>query len=142
MASRLAQHLPSLFGPSRRAAWRLSVVRRALAGAAVLLAVQLAVGAVRPAPSASSSHRPMPKGAVLALPLTAPADHLRDGARVEIYASGQAVPVARGATVVGSSGGDGGQARATVAVAEDDVGRVVQELGAAPPATFVLVAVP
>ncbi len=28
-ASPLAQHLPALFGPSRRAAWRLGVLRRA-----------------------------------------------------------------------------------------------------------------
>lgn len=43
----LATHLPGLLGPSRRAAWRRTVLRRVLAVALVLLALHLATAAVR-----------------------------------------------------------------------------------------------
>jgi hypothetical protein len=42
---RLAEALPALFGPSRRAAWRRFVIRRALAATLVLTGVAVAFSA-------------------------------------------------------------------------------------------------
>lgn len=137
--SRLAQYLPSLFGPSRRAAWRLSVVRRLVALAALLLAVQLAVGATAP-PDETAPSTPT-KGATIALPLASAVD-LPTGSRVTVYAAGRAGPVARRATLVATEPGTTGSPRAQVSVPEEQVGPIVQELGATPPVNFVLVGRP
>lgn len=99
--SRLAQHLPSLFGPSRRAAWRLSLVRRALAAAALLLALQLGLAAARPAASETPAP-PRDEGAAISLPLAAPADHLSPGDEVTVHVPGRAEAVVRDATVLGA----------------------------------------
>lgn len=139
--SRLAQHLPSLFGPSRRAAWRLSVVRRLLALAALLLAVRLAVGATTPPDEATTSPTPT-KGATVVLPLASAVD-LPAGSRVTVYAAGRARPVADRARLVETAApGTTGQPRAQVSVPEGQVGAIVQELGASPRVDFVLVGRP
>ena len=138
--SRLAQHLPSLFGPSRRAAWRLSVVRRLLALAALLFAVQLAVGATAPPDEAAPSTPTT--GATVALPLASAVD-LPTGSTVTVYAAGRASPVARRATLVEAGDpGTTGSPRAQVSVPEEQVGPIVQELGATPRVSFVLVGHP
>ncbi|HIZ98886.1 MAG TPA: hypothetical protein H9805_09975 [Candidatus Janibacter merdipullorum] len=99
--SRLAQHLPSLFGPSRRAAWRLSLVRRGLAAAALLLALHLTLGATRPA-AVEAPSPPRDEGAAISLPLAAPADHLSPGDEVGVYLPGRSSPVVRDARVLGT----------------------------------------
>lgn len=127
-ASALAQHLPSLFGPSRRAAWRLSVARRALAALAILLALHLTLGAVRP-PETAAPRSPAPSGPRLSLPLALPADHLSPGDRVGVYLPGRATPVATGARVVSTSESPSGQIVAEVTMRTADVGPILRDLG-------------
>lgn len=125
--SRLAQHLPSLFGPSRRAAWRLSLVRRGLAAGALLLALHLTLGATRPA-AVEAPTSPRDEGAAISLPLAAPADHLSPGDEVGVYLPGRSEPVVRGATVLGLPE----EAEAPVVrltFRERDVATVVREMG-------------
>lgn len=98
--SRLAQHLPSLFGPSRRAAWRLSLVRRGLSVTALLLALHVGLGAARPTTSVAPGP-PRDEGAAISLPLAAPADHLAAGDTVGVYLPGRSEPLVRDATVLG-----------------------------------------
>ncbi len=102
-SSRLAQHLPSLFGPSRRAAWRLSVVRRALSATAILLALHVGLEAVRPTASGAPAP-PRDEGTAISLPLAAPADHLAAGDAVSVYLPGRTEPLVREATVLGVPG--------------------------------------
>src|SRR5699024_12651010 len=97
--SRLSQHLPSLFGPSRRAAWRLSLVRRGLSAGALLLALHLTLGMTRPDP-AEEPPAPPDDGAALSLPLAAPAGHLAPGDEVGVYLPGRTAPVADAARVL------------------------------------------
>lgn len=140
-SSRLAQQLPSLFGPSRRAAWRLSLVRRALAVAAILLALHLTLGAVRPpaAVPAPAAERPGPE---LSLPLAVPADHLLPGDAVAIYLPGRGTPIATGARIAGTSQTPSGAPMARVTLRRADVDPVLRNMGAGGPAPggFVLVA--
>ena len=51
MTAILAQHLPSLFGPGRRPAWRRTVARRLLALACIALALSTVLGEIGPGPS-------------------------------------------------------------------------------------------
>ncbi|GAA3608897.1 hypothetical protein GCM10022199_10810 [Marihabitans asiaticum] len=51
MTAILAEHLPSLFGPGRRPAWRRTVARRLLALACVALALSTVLGEVGPGPT-------------------------------------------------------------------------------------------
>lgn len=140
IGSRLAQHLPSLFGPSRRAAWRLSVLRRALAAAALLLAIDLAVGAARPSEATRPSTPSTPvSGATVVLPLATSADHVAPGSEVSVYAAGRGRPLTTKATLVEPVGGVDGRPRARVAVRPEDVGEIVQQLGAGQRIDFVLV---
>ncbi|WEV77808.1 hypothetical protein O9K63_14625 [Janibacter cremeus] len=124
--SRLAAHLPSLFGPSRRAAWRLSLVRRGLAAGALLLALHLAVGAARP-PSASPGPRSV-SGPAVTLSLAAPAGHLDPGDTVGVYLPGRARPVVTGATILAASTSAGAAPTVRVAVPADHLGELVQEM--------------
>lgn len=124
--SRLAAHLPSLFGPSRRAAWRLSLVRRGLAAGALLLALHLTLGAVRPpaAPTGQGSAT----GPAVTLPLAAPADHLDPGDAVGVYLPGRADPVVTGATVLSTPASSGAVPTVRVALPTRDVGDLVQQM--------------
>ncbi|WP_435202328.1 hypothetical protein [Janibacter sp. GS2] len=125
--SRLAQHLPSLFGPSRRAAWRLSLVRRGLSACALLLALHLTLGATRPA----VVERPPPprdEGAALALPLAAPAGHLSPGDEVGIYLPGRAEPLVRRAQVLGVSSETGDTPVVRLTLDEEQVGEILREM--------------
>lgn len=124
--SRLAAHLPSLFGPSRRAAWRLSLVRRGLAAGALLLALHLAVGVARP-PSASPEQRSA-SGPVVTLPLAAPAGHLDPGDAVGVYLPGRARPVVTGATILATPASSGAAPTVRVSVPADGVGELVQQM--------------
>lgn len=128
-ASRLARHLPSLFGPSRRAAWRLSLVRRGLSAGALLLALHLALGTAHPPPERESGPS-RPPGPTLTLPLAAPADHLSPGDRVGVYLPGRSDPVVRGARVVGTPEDPAGGDTVSLAVPAGEVGPVLREMGA------------
>lgn len=125
-SSRLATHLPSLFGPSRRAAWRLSLVRRALAAAALLLAGHLALGATDratpPADAAAAS------GPALTLPLAAPADHLRPGDGVGIYLPGRADPIVTHAHVLAVPTTRTGPPTVRLTLGAQDVGELVEQM--------------
>lgn len=125
--SRLAAHLPSLFGPSRRATWRLSILRRGLAAGALLLALHLTLGAARPATGAAPSSSTA-TGPALTLPLAAPADHLDPGDAVGIYLPGQADPVVTGARVLATPQASAAQAAVRVALQSRDVGPLVQQM--------------
>lgn len=126
--SRLAQHLPSLFGPSRRAAWRLSLARRGLAASALLLALHLTLGATRPA-AVEAPAAPEDAGAALSLPLAAPADHLASGDEVGVYVPGDADPLVRGARVLTVPG----EARDTpvvrITLERDEIGPILRQMG-------------
>ncbi|WP_277454268.1 hypothetical protein [Janibacter sp. DB-40] len=124
--SRLAAHLPSLFGPSRRAAWRLSLVRRGLAAGAILLALHLTLGSAR-SPAASPQARTA-SGPVVTLPLAAPAGRLDPGDAVAVYLPGQARPVVTGATVMATPTSSGAVPTVGVSVAATDVGELVQQM--------------
>lgn len=126
--SRLAQHLPSLFGPSRRAAWRLSLARRGLSACALLLALHLTLGATRPA-VVEEAPSPRGEGAALALPLAAPADHLSPGDEVGIYLPGRADPLVRRAQVLAVSDGTGDTPVVRITLDEDQVGPILREMG-------------
>lgn len=125
--SRLATHLPALFGPSRRAAWRLSLVRRCLAAAALLLALHLALGATGRATGASSAP-PDRAGPALTLPLAAPADHLRVGDAVGIYLPGQDAPVVADARVLAVPDPAGAGETVRVSLPPSDVGSLVRQM--------------
>lgn len=139
-ASPLAQHLPALFGPSRRAAWRLGVLRRALAALAILLAIQLALGALAPterlAPSGST-----PTGPELSLPLAMPADHLSPGDRVGVYLPGREEPVVRSARFRGGDEDAAGRSVARITLRDNDIGAILRQMGVdgQPQSGFVLV---
>lgn len=124
--SRLAVHLPSLFGPSRRAAWRLSLVRRGLAAGALLLALHLTIGATRP-PVASPQSRSV-AGPVVNLPLAAPASRLDPGDSVAVYLPGRARPLVTGATVLAIPTSSAAVPTVGVSVAAEDVGRLVEQM--------------
>lgn len=140
-SSRLAQQLPSLFGPSRRAAWRLSLVRRALAVVAILLALHLTLGAVRP-PAAAPAPAAERAGPELSLPLAVPADHLLPGDAVAVYLPGRGTPIATGARIAGTSQAPSGAAMARVILRRSDVEPILRHMGAGGAAQggFVLVA--
>ncbi|MFX4287019.1 hypothetical protein ACQBJO_02470 [Janibacter sp. G349] len=139
-ASPLAQHLPALFGPSRRAAWRLGVLRRALAALAILLAIQLALDALRPSDGATTSPR-SPSGPELSLPLAMPADHLSPGDRVGVYLPGREEPVVRSARFGGTSESTSGQTVARITLSDNEIGRILRHMGVDGPTQggFVLV---
>ena len=126
--SRLAQLFPSVLGPSRRAAWRLSLLRRGLAVGAILLALHLTAGAVRPPspPAAPTAER---EGPELSLPLALPADHLAAGDAVSVYVPGRESPVATGARVSGTSQTPSGLAVARITLRRSDIGPVLRHLG-------------
>ncbi|MGO1166663.1 MAG: hypothetical protein ACTMHL_08600 [Janibacter sp.] len=126
--SRLAQHLPSLFGPSRRAAWRLSLVRRGLSACALLLALHLTLGATRPA-AVEAPSAPRDKGAALTLPLAAPADHLSPGDEVGVYLPGDADPLVRGATVLSVPAETEDTAVVRLTLQQDQIGPILREMG-------------
>lgn len=128
-SSRLAQQLPSLFGPSRRAAWRLSLVRRALAVVAILLALHLTLGAVRP-PAAAPAPAAERAGPELSLPLAVPADHLLPGDAVAVYLPGRGTPIATGARIAGTSQTPSGAAMARVILRRSDVEPILRQMGA------------
>ena len=140
-SSRLAQLFPSVLGPSRRAAWRLSLLRRGLAVGAILLALHLTAGAVRPPspPPAPTTERTGPE---LSLPLALPADHLAAGDAVSVYVPGRESPVARGARLMGTSQTPSGLPVASITLRAQDVGSILRQMGAAgaAPEGFVLVA--
>lgn len=127
LSSRLAQHLPSLFGPSRRAAWRLSLARRGLAAGAILLALHLTVGATTPE-AAEPRTPPRETGAVLSLPLAAPADHLTAGDEVGVYLPGRPDPLVRGATVLDAPAAGDTAPVVRVTVQRAQVGPVLREM--------------
>lgn len=133
--SRLAAHLPSLFGPSRRAAWRLSLVRRALAAGAILLALHLTLGAASPAPVASadptsgSADPTGGSGPALTLALAAPADHLEAGDEVGVYLPGDSDPVIAGARVLSVPTATTGRPTVRITLPDGDVGRLVAAMG-------------
>lgn len=126
--SRLAEHLPSLFGPSRRAAWRLSVARRILAALALLLALHLAAGSRAPAPAS-----PSPEGGcgpTLTVPVAAPVDHLGPGDPVGVYVPGESDPVADATVLTATSEAAPATAPVVeVCLAEEDVGHLVRRMG-------------
>lgn len=124
--SRLAAHLPSLFGSSRRAVWRLSFVRRGLAVGALLLALQLTLGVARP-PQASRAPATA-AGPALTLPLAAPADHLEPGDAVGVYLPGRADPVVTGARVLATPVTSGVASTVRVTLPARDVGQLVQQM--------------
>lgn len=128
MASRLAQQLPSLFGPSRRAAWRLSLIRRLLAAGALLLALHLGLGSVRPAPEEAPAAK-RPSGPALSLPLALPADHLSPGDAVGVYLPGRTEPVLTGARVLSLPDSQDRPAVVRVSVGTRDVGPLLKEIG-------------
>ncbi|WP_338750194.1 hypothetical protein [Janibacter alittae] len=124
--SRLAAHLPSLFGPSRRAAWRLSLVRRGLAAGALLLALQLTLGVTRP--PEMSDEPSAPAGSALSVPLATPADHLAPGDAVGVYLPGRAEPVVTGATVLALPATSGAPPTVRISLPARDVGTLVQQM--------------
>lgn len=126
--SRLAQHLPSLFGPSRRAAWRLSLARRLLAVSAILLALQLVLGATG-GESTEPVTDPVGDGPQLTLPLALPGDHLATGDEVDVYLAGRATPLATGARVTGTSEGASGQSVARVVLQPDEIRTILRSMG-------------
>ncbi|NYF97813.1 hypothetical protein [Janibacter cremeus] len=126
--SRLAAHLPSLFGTSRRAVWRLSLVRRSLAAVALLLALQLTLGAARP--PETSREPATASGPALTLPLAAPAGHLEPGDAAEVYLPGRADPVVTGARVLATPVTSGAVPTVEVTLAARDVGQLVQQMAA------------
>ncbi|MDN5716829.1 MAG: hypothetical protein L0G89_06295 [Janibacter sp.] len=140
-SSRLAKQFPSLFGPSRRAAWRLSLVRRALAVVAILLALHLTLGAVRP-PAAAPAPATERAGPELSLPLAMPADHLLPGDTVAVYLPGRGSPVATGARISGTSQTPSGTTVARVTLRRTDVEPILRQMGdaGAGQGGFVLVA--
>jgi hypothetical protein len=140
-SSRLAQQFPSLFGPSRRAAWRLSLARRALAVTAILLALHLGVGATRP-PEAAQAPTTQRAGPELSLPLALPADHLAPGDTVAVYLPGRGSPIATGARVSGTSQTPSGGTVARVTLRRSDVEPILRHMGTSGPSQggFVLVA--
>lgn len=119
-SSRRATLLPSIFGPSRRAAWRLSVLRRGLSAAAILLALQLTLGAtsVTPAPSA----RDRPSGAAITLPLAVPADHISPGDEVAVYLPGRTDPVVASATALGGPASSSDPTTVRITVPREQLG--------------------
>lgn len=128
-SSRLAQHLPSLFGPSRRATWRLSLARRALAATAILLALHLTAGVAGSAPAAApkaAEHT----GPQLSIPLVLPVDHLAPGDSVGVYLPGQAEPIATDAHFVGTTEATSGRAVARITLRRNQIGRILREMGA------------
>lgn len=127
-SSRLAQHLPSLFGPSRRAAWRLSLVRRALSVAAILLALHVTLGAARPA-AVEAPTAPRETSPTLALPLAAPGDHLSPGDEVAVYLPGRADPLVRGARVLDAPTAGDAAPVVRVTVERRSVGPILREMG-------------
>ena len=126
--SRLAQHLPSLFGPSRRAAWRLSLVRRGLSAGALLLALHLTLGMTRPDP-AEEPPAPPDDGAALSLPLAAPAGHLAPGDEVGVYLPGRTDPVVDDARVLAVPDESGDAPVVRLTLREGDVGEILREMG-------------
>lgn len=139
-ASALAQHLPSLFGPSRRAAWRLSLARRALAALAILLALHLALGVLTPAESLAPSSS-TPAGPELSLPLAMPADHLSPGDRVGVYLPGREEPVVASARFRGGDEDASGRSVARITLRDNDIGAILRQMGVDGPTQggFVLV---
>lgn len=131
VSSRLAQHLPSLFGPSRRATWRLALTRRALSAGAILLALHVTLGAARPA-EVEAPEPPRETGAALSLPLAAPADHLAPGDEVGIYLPGRADPLVRGAQVLDAPGAADTAPVVRVTVDRRKVGPILREMGPDP----------
>lgn len=138
--SRLAHHFPALFGPSRRAAWRLSVARRALAAVALLLALHVATtssrGPLTPAPTHSQ-----PPGPALSLPLALPADHLVPGEEVAVYLPGTGEPLVTGARFGGSAESMSGSDVARITLRGNEVAEILENLrnSAGEPVGFVLV---
>ncbi|HCE61078.1 MAG TPA: hypothetical protein DER11_06855 [Janibacter terrae] len=126
-SSSLAQHLPSLFGPGRRAAWRLSLVRRGLAAAALLLALQLTLGAAAP-PSSPTPEADAPSGPTLSLPLALPADHLSAGDEVGVYLPGRESPVVASTRFGGTSEAPSGGYVARITLRDQDVGPLLRQM--------------
>lgn len=127
-SSRLAQQFPSLFGPSRRAAWRLSLTRRALTVTAILLALHLSVGAARP-PEAAPAPTTQRAGPELSLPLALPADHLTPGDTVAVYLPGRGSPIATDAHVSGTSQTPSGGTVARIVLRRADVEPILRHMG-------------
>lgn len=127
LSSRLAQHLPSLFGPSRRAAWRLSLARRILSAGAILLALHLTLGAMTP-PADETQEAPRETGPALALPLAAPADHLAPGDEVGVYLPGRADPLVRRARVLDAPDAGDTAPVVRVTVERRSVGPLLREM--------------
>lgn len=127
LSSRLAQHLPSLFGPSRRAAWRLSLARRGLSAGAILLALHLTLGATAPE-AAEPRTPPRETGAALSLPLASPADHLSAGDDVAVYLPGRPDPLVRGAQVLKAPAASDTTPVVRVTVEPSEVGPLLREM--------------
>lgn len=104
--AQLSDHLPGLLGPSRRAAWRRVVLRRGLALALLLIALQLAVTAAR----GPSSGDP-----ILVAVADVPAGEVIRAEHLEVRTGG---PPVEGAL---SSPGEIVGRRATVAIAAGEV---------------------
>lgn len=139
-SSSLAQHLPSLFGPGRRAAWRLSLVRRGVTAAALLLALQLTLGAAAP-PSSPAPEAGAPAGPTLSLPLTLPADHLSVGDEVGVYLPGRESPVVARSRFGGTTEALSGGYVARITLQDEDIGPLLRQMapGEAGGGGFVLV---
>ena len=138
--SRLAHHFPALFGPSRRAAWRLCALRRALAAVALLLALHVATSSVRGPHTPAPSHT-QHVGPAVSLPLALPADHLAPGEKVAVYLPGTREPLVTGARFAGSSESMSGSDVARITLRENDVGKILENLrnSTGEPVGFVLV---
>lgn len=130
MATALAQHLPSLFGPSRRAAWRLSLARRGLAVTAILVALHLVASAAGP-PPATAPTLPVRSGPELSVPLALPVDGLVAGERVSLYVPGESTPVATGARVSSTSEAPSGALVARITVRDREIGPILRNMASA-----------
>ena len=78
------------------------LARRLLAVSAILLALQLVLGATG-GESTEPVTDPVGDGPQLTLPLALPGDHLATGDEVDVYLAGRATPLATGARVTETS---------------------------------------
>lgn len=103
------------------------MLRRGLSVLALLLALQLTLGATRPAPTGAPT-APSHDGAAVTLPLAAPADHLTTGDEVGVYLPGRADPVLTGATVLRAPSSTSGTPVVRITLRRDDVGQLLREM--------------